>query len=92
MLGCFFLPNAFTPNEYGTNNAFGIIKCGAVREFGFPVYSSWGEKVFYTTNPRKKWNRLYKGLPQSEGAYIYDIKAKTYCEGAIRRGAVLLIK
>ncbi|MEX6687376.1 gliding motility-associated C-terminal domain-containing protein [Danxiaibacter flavus] len=87
-----FMPTAFTPNGDGLNDYYGLTKWGAVRNLEFSIYNRWGQRVFYTTNPGAKWNGIYKGLPQPSGTYIYDIKAKTLCGDAIRKGSFVLIK
>jgi gliding motility-associated-like protein len=86
------VPSAFTPNNDGKNDCFGLKYWGQVTELQFQVFNRWGERVFSTTNPAHCWNGMYKGVLQPAGGYGYLIKAKTRCGTVNRSGMVLLIK
>lgn len=90
--GGYLMPTAFTPNGDGINDCYGIKYWGTIIELEFSIYSRWGERVFYTTNPADCWNGTYKGVRQSAAVYIYMIKAKTTCGEAFRKGTFTLIR
>ncbi|MEO6730064.1 MAG: gliding motility-associated C-terminal domain-containing protein [Ferruginibacter sp.] len=73
----FYIPNAFTPNGDGNNDYFSVygtsIKQGLLR-----VYNQWGQLVFETTNIKKGWNGVYKGVLQPVGVYAYVVFAEMY--------------
>ncbi len=51
-----FLPTAFTPNDDGKNDTYGISNPFAVEELiNFEIYDQWGGKVFATTDPFARW-------------------------------------
>jgi gliding motility-associated-like protein len=91
--GGYLLPSAFTPNNDGKNDCFGVNDWGYVTDLRFQVYNRWGELVFQSTDPSICWDGTYKGIPQSSAAYVYQITAKTICGGPVyRKGTVVLIR
>lgn len=70
-----FIPSAFTPNDDGSNDVFGI-STGSVSNVSIEVYNRWGEKIFQTFDPKGVWDGTYKGNPCPTDYYIYVIKYK----------------
>lgn len=91
--GGYLMPTAFTPNNDGLNDCYGIKFWGTILEVDFSIYNRWGERIFFTKNPTGCWDGRYKGLPQDPNVFVYMIKAKTTCEGSIfRKGTFALIR
>ena len=91
--GLFLLPNAFTPNNDGLNDCFGISLWGVLEEVEFNIYNRWGELIFHTTDATKCWDGKWKGREQNSGVFVYWVRAKSKCEATIfRKGTVLLIR
>jgi len=91
--GGYLMPTGFTPNNDGLNDCYGIKYWGTILELEFSIYSRWGERIFFTRDPAKCWDGRYKGLLQDGNVFIYMIKAKTSCEGAVfRKGTFVLIR
>ena len=88
----YLLPSAFTPNNDGVNDCFGIKKWGYVTELDFRIYNRWGNLVFHTTNSADCWDGALKGIQQQADAYVYQIRAKTICGNVFRKGTIILIK
>lgn len=88
----FILPNAFTPNNDGKNDCFGIRKWANTQIREFSVFNRWGERIFTTKNPSQCWDGTYRGKPQENGSYAYVIKAKSFCGDIVRTGIVMLIR
>jgi gliding motility-associated-like protein len=88
----FSVPNAFTPNNDGINDCFGIRKWGDVMIQEFIIYNRWGQKVFESRNPSDCWNGTFHGERQDTGGYVYEIRAVSFCGNIIRRGTVMLIR
>ena len=70
------LPNAFTPGS-GPNNILYILKLGEATLNYFNIYNRWGNQVFGTNNIDAGWDGTFKGTPQPEDVYIYEIQAVT---------------
>ena len=88
----FALPNAFTPNGDGHNDCFGIQRWGSVKVEEFSIYNRWGQRIFTTRNAGECWDGNFAGKPQETGAYVYVIKAKSFCGEITRTGTVMLIR
>ena len=70
-----FVPNAFTPNEDGTNDEFGVVGEG-IEEMTLYVFNRWGEVVFESTEVNRKWNGTHKGEKCENGVYVYKLVAR----------------
>lgn len=89
----YFMPTAFTPNNDGLNDCYGMNYWGTVTELEFGIYNRWGERVFFTKNPGECWDGTYKGVPQPPGIFVFQVKAKTTCESPVyRKGTFALIR
>lgn len=91
--GGYLMPTAFTPNNDGRNDCYGIKYWGTILELEFSIYNRWGERIFFTRNPNECWDGRYKGVPQDPAVFVYMIKAKTTCTNEIfRKGTFALIR
>lgn len=92
--GNFYIPNAFTPNNDGINDCFGLKHWGGMEEFELSIYNRWGERVFLSKNPSDCWNGILKGILQPPGTYIYLVKVKSSCTNGVvqRKGHITLIR
>ena len=91
--GDYLMPSAFTPNNDGLNDCYGIRYWGIILDLEFSIYNRWGERVFYAKQPGACWDGRYKGIPQDPGVFVYIIKAKTSCESYVfRKGTIALIR
>jgi len=86
------VPSAFTPNNDGKNDCFGLKYWGQINSLQFSVYDRWGGLVFITNDPQGCWDGTFKGVPQPAGTYVYQIKAATTCGTVYRKGTVMLIR
>jgi gliding motility-associated-like protein len=87
------MPNVFTPNNDGLNDAFEVKFPDFIKTFRMRIFDRWGKIIFDTTNPLQGWDGKYKGLNQDTGNYTWlitltDLHGKT--ENA--SGSVLLIR
>ena len=88
----YFMPSAFTPNNDGLNDCYGIRLWGVIQQLDFGIYNRWGERIFYTKNPDDCWDGTYKGKKQDTGVYIYMINAKTICGNTFKKGVFTLVR
>ncbi len=88
----YYMASAFTPNNDGVNDCFGVRLWGGIKTVDLSVYDRWGNKVFYTTDPSKCWDGTYKGIPQASGTFVYQVRASTICGNVYRKGTVVLIR
>jgi len=65
-------PSGFTPNRDGKNDGFGVLGgLGNIQQYRLTIYNRWGQTVFTTTDPSKKWNGLVKGITADPGVYVW---------------------
>jgi gliding motility-associated-like protein len=88
----YWVPNAFTPNNDGKNDCFGIKHWGAVSHLNFMIYNRWGEVVFQTSDASRCWDGTFKGASLPTGTFVYLIDAETLCGQVKRKGTVTLIR
>jgi gliding motility-associated-like protein len=88
----FPVPNAFSPNNDGLNDCFGVKHWGAVSNFTLEIFNRWGQRVFSTTNSNECWNGTFNGVQQDPGTFAYRITAQTICGKIVREGAMYLIR
>jgi gliding motility-associated-like protein len=88
----YLMPTAFTPNNDGLNDYFGVKKWGNISNFELNVYDRWGKLIFFTRNSSNDWDGTYRGQLQPTGTYVYQVKAKTLCGTIYKKGTVTLIK
>jgi len=69
------LPSAFTPNNDGLNDGFGISNLFIVESINyFEIYDRWGAKVWETREATERWDGSFNGNPLNSGMYLYKIK------------------
>lgn len=90
--GDIYFPNAFAPN--GVNKTFGAAgNLFTVSRYLLRIYNRYGEEVFATADPYKKWDGTYKGKPVTLGAYVFvaTYLYKNQME-KVRKGTVMVLR
>jgi gliding motility-associated-like protein len=88
------MPNAFTPDDNGINDFFGVPVQNKNKLVSFDIYNRWGEKIYSATQKGKGWNGNYKGVPQPSGVYVYYLVMKGIDDKKIitKKSTVMLIR
>jgi len=68
-------PDAFSPNNDGSNDVFYVRGTGIV-EMDFRVYNRWGQLVFESKDVKYGWDGTYKGEPQPVDIYAYSLEVR----------------
>ena len=87
------LPNAFTPNGDGFNDAFvPFPDWRFIERIDMQIFNRWGNIVFETTDPAINWTgRNLSGSDVSEGTYFYVCKVyERRVDGVVLRQDVLI--
>ena len=96
-----FIPNLFTPNEDGKNDALKIYGLNQVRNFSFSIYNRNGSKVYATSNIQEVitsgWNGTVSGVLQPAGVYHWKVQGensngKPLLLNGKETGSVILIR
>ena len=91
--GQIFLPNAFTPNEDGINDMFGVDNPFAIEKMNtLEIIDRLGNTLFTTTDVFAKWDGRYKSNVVSPGVYIYRITFECKGESLARTGSFTVLK
>ena len=86
-----FIPNAFTPNGDGKNDAWQIPFLDPSFDADVKVFNRWGKMVYQATSSKVSWDGSFNGVPQETGVYVYLVTFKTrYLEN--RKGTIMLIR
>jgi gliding motility-associated-like protein len=71
-----YIPNAFTPNQDGLNDAWKIKYIELYPEATVDVYDRYGGVIFNTTGTGRPWDGNIKGKQAPIGTYYYIINLK----------------
>ena len=94
-----FIPNAFSPNNDGSNDILMVFGGREVEEIeSFQIFNRWGETVFSADNFQPNdanisWDGFLKGRLLPNGVYPYFVKIR-YIDGydEMRKGDITLLK
>ena len=90
----FYIPNAFTPNDDGINDAFGG-KGLFISDVEMMIFDRWGNLIFFSDDMNKPWDgKANHGTEIAQGdVYIYTIKVINFKkEKHIYKGIVTLVR
>ena len=90
-----YIPDVFTPNGDGINDELDVYY-GNLVAFEFLIYNRWGNLVFYTTDPTKKWDGMYLNKLCPEGVYAWRLNyeaatATSEPKKFVKSGQVMLL-
>ena len=86
------IPNAFSPNNDGTNDFFSVVGLDSDYIKEFKVYNRWGQLVY--DNLTGSWDGTYNGSEQVRDTYLYVISWQLPSDAnpTLVRGTVTLLK
>ncbi len=70
-----YIPNAFTPNNDGINDAFKVI-ISEVTQYELDIFNRWGEVIFHSENPDEVWIGDVNGGEHYAPAGMYNYRLK----------------
>ncbi len=94
-----YVPNVFSPNGDGINDFFYPITGPDIQVVKqMHIYDRWGNLLFNSSefppqNTQGAWGGTAKGLPVSEGTYVYRLVLETRSKKIIRKtGTITLVR
>lgn len=88
-----YIPTAFTPNNDGLNDSFGVPLKNKNRLIRLRIYNRWGQVVFETNRPEMRWNGKIKDMDAPAGVYIYYIEMQGLSGKPVTdKGTLMLIR
>ncbi len=90
----FFLPNAFSPNQDGVNDFWGLTSFNFNPiSFKIEVYNRWGEIIYSSSNSDFLWNGYDKDNNIiSNGVYTYIMEYQELENRFVQKGILVLVK
>ncbi len=87
-----FIPNVFTPNGDGLNDAFFPITIG-MENIAIRIYDRWGNLI-WEGKDNQQWDGSYNGNPVPEGVYVYVVtgQIKATSRNISRTGSLTVIR
>lgn len=89
-----WVPNAFTPNNDGINDSFGVVTTvGSTDLFELLVFDRWGQQVFVGKSLDEAWEGTIAGVEAADGIYAWTLSVRDR-SGLVQsaRGHVLLLR
>lgn len=92
----FYVPNAFSPNNDGVNDVFGIeAQCNLI-EYTLKIFNRWGEVLYESNNMNDVWDGTYKGELVPVGVYFYLLEFRkdlsSYKEYFLTKGSINVLR
>lgn len=86
-------PNAFTPNDDGTNDYFSILTNCPIKRSSIQIFNRWGQIVFESSQNEFKWDGKYLDINQPMDVYAFKASIeKLNGEIKIINGNITLIR
>jgi len=86
------MARAFTPNDDGLNDTYGITIPGAFdRLISFEIFNQWGERIFQTDQVDDPWDGTFKGQKMNPGGFLYKIRYECRNQEFVKTGEFLLL-
>lgn len=69
-----YVPNAFSPNDDGTNDVFQAYPTKDAEILSLMIYDRWGSLVFQSSNMVKTWDGVVNGKALTPDVFIYMVQ------------------
>ena len=93
-----YVPNAFSPNNDGANDAFKVYpgQDVLIDDLDFQVFDRWGSLIFDAQSGTDEWDGINNGRRAAQGVYVWQLKAKVNLCGqavdVVQQGEVILVR
>ena len=91
--GDIFFPTGFTPNNDLRNDFFGPLgNLNALTNYSLTVYNRWGQLVFESKDPFKKWDGKVQSKKPQANTYVWIAKFTYKSQtNIVRKGTVTIV-
>ena len=89
-----YFPTAFTPNGDTKNETFGPAgnNLSLVKNYELNIYNRYGELIFLSTDPYKKWNGRVGGKISGNETFVWMVSYSINGDNRSKKGTVIRIK
>jgi gliding motility-associated-like protein len=68
-----YVPNAFSPNDDGINDTFGIYSKD-ILSMKLSIFDRWGNLLFQTQKPEEQWDGTFQNKHMNTGLYVWQLE------------------
>lgn len=88
------VPTAFTPNNDGKNDMFGVTNAIKADNLEMVIFNRWGQLVFKTNNWKNEWDGRVNSILQPTGVFVWFLRYtdRTSKKRIEQKGTVTLIR
>lgn len=86
-----FLPNIFSPNNDGLNDALCVLG-GCFTRISLSIYDRWGQRVFQSYSADTCWDGTHGNSPMPSGAYAFTLSGERNNGEVLERTGTLTLK
>jgi len=86
------VPNAFSPNGDGINDALTVLVYDASRIISFRIFDRWGDLVYDGNSSNYSWDGNFNNKEMPIGTYVYILDYLEDDERKMMQGNILLVK
>lgn len=81
----YFVPNTFTPDGDGINEAFKpVIESGFdPKSYRFYIFNRWGQQIFESQEIEDGWDGTFQGVIAQDGTYTWKIEFRSVARGKV---------
>ncbi|MEO0338295.1 MAG: gliding motility-associated C-terminal domain-containing protein, partial [Bacteroidota bacterium] len=88
-----YLPTAFTPNDDGLNDTYGLSNPFAIQNLlSFEIFDRWGSRVFASVDPFQRWDGSFKNQELNPGVFRYKVRFVCNGEELENFGTLMLMR
>ena len=87
-----FVPNAFTPNDDGSNDII-YVRSNIISNMELSIYDRWGELIFRTNDQNVGWDGTYKSEKLAPDVYGFYLRADCFNgQNFTKKGNVMILR
>jgi gliding motility-associated-like protein len=86
-----FVPNAFSPNGDGVNDAF-CVYSDCIESMTLRIFDRWGALLFQTNEVGACWDGKLQGREMMQGVYVYLMEGMAQGRAFLRSGEITLVR
>lgn len=86
-----FLPDIFSPNDDGLNDALCVMG-GCYTSLALNVYDRWGQRIYASNDPASCWDGRLDGQPLPAGVYAFTLAAERSNGVVVERSGTITLQ
>jgi gliding motility-associated-like protein len=89
---CYYIPNAFSPNDDGRNDLFLPVGVCPTENYHLRIFSRWGALVFESKDEGQGWDGRFKGQELNTGLFVWFLEYTQAGQSLLLEGDLMLIR